>query len=190
MNVIAALTRILAGLILIAFSASSFAFAQSVAEKDKAVCHRDYEKIEEQDVRIAACDRLIQTTKRGPALADHHQQKAHALYRKNDFDGAVRNYEIVIEIDPKNAYSHDALGDALLAKGDTARALSSYNNAIKTDPEIAVPYVSRGQLQEKLGDIAAAKESYKLALTKPAKDEVDQWAHDVAKERLTALEKS
>ena len=70
---------------------------------------------------------------------------------------------------------------------DYDHAIADYGQAIRLDADFTGAYAGRGLAYEGKSDIPKAKADYQKALTAPPKYDDGQWAHDVARTRLTAL---
>jgi len=70
---------------------------------------------------------------------------------------------------------------------DYDRAIADYSQAIRLDADFPGAYAGRGLAYEGKSDIPKAKADYQKALTAPEKYDDGQWAHDVARTRLSAL---
>ena len=74
-------------------------------------------------VQIAASQTVDELNKRGNAKDD-----------KGDFDGAIADYNRVIELDPKFAVAYNNRGNAELEKGNLDAATADFDHAIELDP--------------------------------------------------------
>jgi Flp pilus assembly protein TadD len=83
----------------------------------------------------------------GEPDAKAHMSLGSALYNDGDLDGAVREYQQAITLDPRNAWAHNNLGATLEKKGDLDGAIREYQQAVSLDPENAA---ARRNLDEAL----------------------------------------
>src|SRR6266849_9027502 len=104
-------------------------------------------------------------TARGNALIKSGNQKM----RDGDFDGAIADFNQVIEIDkifPENVQSASYLnrGVALQKKGDLDAALADFNKAIKLRSNNVFAYQNRAGLHEKRKELDEALADYNKAI--------------------------
>src|ERR1700676_93245 len=71
--------------------------------------------------------------------------------------------------------------------GEYERAIADYSQAIRMDAELTGAYAGRGLAYEGKGEVEKAKTNYRKALAVPQKNDGGKWAHEIARERLTAL---
>ena len=64
---------------------------------------------------------------------------------------------------------------------------SLFDTAIRLDPMYTSAYTNRGLAYEDKKDVERAKADFRKALALPPKYTDGQWAHDTARERLSAL---
>lgn len=84
-----------------------------------------------------------------------------------DYDGAIGDYNLAIEIDPKCAGAHNGRGLAKSMKRDSDGAIADYSRAIKLDPSSEVShfyYSHRGDAYMKKGDYERAIQDYSRAI--------------------------
>ena len=104
-------------------------------------------------------------------------QRAIALYRLSDVDGAEAEMRILLDEVPNNPYYHEFLGDVLMAKGEAAAAVATYKTAInlmETDLNKGQIFLSMGRALMILGDDASLNEAI-VILEKAVRDE-PEWA--------------
>src|SRR5581483_10108210 len=90
-------------------------------------------------------------------------ERGQALFYRDDFDNAIREFNEAIRIDPKNATAYKHRGDAWKRKFDWDRAIQDYNQAIRLDPDEEDTYYCRGCVYEHLGDFWRARHKYEKA---------------------------
>jgi tetratricopeptide (TPR) repeat protein len=69
-----------------------------------------------------------------------------AFLDKDRCDEAIRNYVVVLQLDPKNFIAHERLGKAYAAKGDIANAISEDVAALRIQPRNASVHQRLGWL--------------------------------------------
>ncbi len=110
---------------------------------------------------------------------DKSGEEAIAACTKRIGSGQVRGGDLAI------SYNNRAIEYRQLNEYD--KAIADYNQAIRIDANFTGAYTGRGLAYEGKGEIAKAKADYRKALTVPPKLNDGQWAHEIARERLTAL---
>jgi tetratricopeptide (TPR) repeat protein len=95
---------------------------------------RDCAEHKDQDLRIAACSKLIQLA---PTDAAAYNSRGDARRRKGDLDSAIADYSKVIELNPRSAKAYDLRGQAYASKGDYARAVLDVTKAGELAPKPA-----------------------------------------------------
>jgi tetratricopeptide (TPR) repeat protein len=164
----------------------------SAAADDTATCFSrgtdDYKRPEFLKLGLAACSRVISMGKvSGIRLAFYYRGRAYWKTQLKDLDGALADFNISINLDPKNVEGYDYRADAWKAKGNNDRALADYEMAIRLDPTYASAYYSRGRIYESQGNIERARSDYNATLAVPEKDRIAKWAQDQARSRLREL---
>jgi tetratricopeptide (TPR) repeat protein len=77
-----------------------------------------------------------------------------------DYEGAIAEYDKVIETDARSARAFAGRGLARYKKGDLAGALADCGRALELDPDCVAAYETRGLARESSGDVAGAKADY------------------------------
>ena len=95
-----------------------------------------------------------------PQNAETYKHKAIEKYNKQNFRGAIEDYNQAIEINPNDADTYKKRGNARIALGDYQVAIEDYNQAIDINPNDAKAYKGRGLARSKLGEKQAAIEDY------------------------------
>ena len=105
-------------------------------QPDCQACIRFFDQ---PDRSIAGCTVVIQSQReRGASLAAAFMDRGLAYYFKSQFDSAIRDYNIAIEINPVEAAAFYNRGIAYAEKHDYAPAMRDFDNAIalsSNDPE-------------------------------------------------------
>jgi len=96
--------------------------------------------------------------------APHFFKIANYYRAKNQFEEAIRFYQLAEKLNPKDAWIHCNLGDIHLKIGKHSRAVEEYKKAIQLEPNIAWFYFVLGGVYEKEGKVNLAKKSYEKAL--------------------------
>ena len=105
--------------------------------------------------------------------ANVHYNKGRRLFHQGHFDEAIKEFEEVCRIDPKNEWAPLAMGIISEAKKDFAGALGYYEKAIAFSPHFAQAFLGKGQSLAALNRPAEAIEAYRkfLEYTEPADNE-------------------
>jgi predicted TPR repeat methyltransferase len=87
------------------------------------------------------------------------------LFEENgDVEAAMRHYTKALEIDPRDADSHDFLAHLLEKKGDVDAAIHHYTKTLEIDPHDAESHFFLACLLKDTGDVEAAMRHYTKAL--------------------------
>jgi tetratricopeptide (TPR) repeat protein len=164
----------------------------AAAADDTATCFsrgtEDYKRPEFLDEGLAACGRVITSgSVSGTQLAFYYRGRGYWKHQLKDLDGALKDFNLSINLDPKNVEGYDYRADVWNSKGDTDRALVDFEMAMLLDPTYAAAYYSRGRIYESQGNIDKARSNYSTAISLPEKDRIAKWAQDGARQRLAAL---
>ena len=81
----------------------------------------------------------------------------------NDFPRAIKAYDELIPLKPKDAHVFTDLGRAYEKIGDTAKALEAYFQATNLDPQNALAYLRAGVLHGRQGNMRAALPPFQKA---------------------------
>ena len=84
-----------------------------------------------------------------------HLASAEAALRRNDQDGAAREFRAVVGLDPGNAEAHMDLGVMAFARGDVASAAADLAAALRARPSLTKAEALLGICQKRLGESAA-----------------------------------
>jgi tetratricopeptide (TPR) repeat protein len=85
-----------------------------------------------------------------------HKGKAH-------LDKAVKYFNKLIEMDPKNADAYNTLGNVYVCKQDYGEAIKCYKKSIELDPKCVRAYYNMGNAYIGLGNGTKAKECFEIA---------------------------
>lgn len=109
------------------------------------------------------------------AVGNREQAKEHLTLgmqrsKLKDYEGAIAEYDVAIQLDPTNAEAHNNRGNAYAMLEARRDAVADYTEAIRLNPEFALAYYNRGLEKQLDGDIEGAIADYKTALSLPAPD--------------------
>jgi tetratricopeptide (TPR) repeat protein len=174
-------TRWLIGLLMLLASVAP------ASADDRMTCERS-----SGDSAIAACTRAIASgTFDGLELAKLYTNRGVELKQKGDLDGALKDYDEAIKLNPGEYFAFNNRANVRRDKGDLAGAIADYTEAVRLEPAYAAAYTSRGLVLERTGDLDKARESFGAALAAPAeKFRNSRDAQAIARERLRALAKN
>ncbi len=94
---------------------------------------------------------LKKAVKAKPENINYLQNLAIAKYNLKDYQGAIRNYERIIKINSKDAFSYNGLGNIYRDLGQKEIAKENYKKAIKVDPRFTVAYSNLALLLDEEG---------------------------------------
>jgi tetratricopeptide (TPR) repeat protein len=89
---------------------------------------------------------------------------AHAKYKAQDYEGAIAEYNLAIELNPEDAIAHACRGVAQYRLGDIIEAMADYTKAIDIDPNLAVAYYRRGFIHYLVKNYLSAIADYNKAI--------------------------
>ena len=94
-------------------------------------------------------------------LANDAFNRGNAHVRQGDYDQAVAEYTVAIELDPQDACAYYIIrGCTYDEKGDYHHAIADFNTAMELDPQDACAYHYRGISYAKLGEYDQAIADY------------------------------
>ncbi|MBI5453533.1 MAG: tetratricopeptide repeat protein [Deltaproteobacteria bacterium] len=99
-----------------------------------------------------------------PAAADlgkEHFEKGVQASMKGQVDEAIKEYEAVLQFNPKSPETYNNLGFAYFDKGDMDKAIENQRKAIELNPNLANGYYGLALALEKKGDKAGSIENWK-----------------------------
>jgi tetratricopeptide (TPR) repeat protein len=101
-----------------------------------------------------------------PDVALDAWNKGEAAFRAQDFKGAIEQFHVVIDANPKYSRGYERLGSVQAASDDYDGALSSLNKAIELDAKDYLPHLVLGRVilvkkGEKAG-VAEAQKAYDI----------------------------
>lgn len=117
------------------------------------------------DQRIAACTAIAEDGTETPQLrAKAYFYRAGALDDKQDWTGAIADYDKAIALDPKRTSALFNRGTDWSNKGDDDRAIADFNIVISLEPSASDAYSSRGLAFLRQGKIEAAMLDFQQAV--------------------------
>ncbi len=116
------------------------------------------------------------------AAVDKALHEAEADFAKRDFDGAIKAYSKVLELDPKNYAATLFIGDSYFAKNDFPKAGEWYEKASQIEPNNETPYRYYSDMLTKNGEMDKARTKAIQAVVAEPYNAVSwrglqQWAH-------------
>ena len=110
---------------------------------------------------------IVQQTAQAESLANGALSRGIDLYMRQDYKGAIREFQRSIGIAPNSAYSADAssyMAESYIALGDTEGAVKAYEVALKKNPNRDDIYISLGNLHFSEGRYEEAIYAYDNAV--------------------------
>jgi tetratricopeptide (TPR) repeat protein len=95
-----------------------------------------------------------------------------ALMGMKDLDGAVREIEEAIKLDPERAYAYSSLAAAKLAQGDRGQAKAALEKAVEVEPKSVRARLALAYYYWATGEVVPAEETYKQAVAVGPKDQL------------------
>jgi tetratricopeptide (TPR) repeat protein len=92
------------------------------------------------------------------------------FFRRKQFDLARETYEVAVEINPLNAFTHFYLGNSYQQAGHLEAALERYEKGRDLEPRLAVGYWLLASLHEAMKRYDEAEDFYRQALAVQPKD--------------------
>ena len=104
-----------------------------------------------------------------PGAANYHRQYADRLAGAEREDEAVKEYEVSLKLDPKNAQTHARLGRLFMAQSKFDAAAAEFATAIHLDPSDGEIRYDNGFALQRLGRADEASTEFELAAHKAPK---------------------
>ncbi len=90
-------------------------------------------------------------------------QQGEDLLKNGDYQGAVKVYSQVLQLDPKDNHAYVNRGRARFELGDKRGAVDDFSEAVQLNPNDAEAYRQRGGVYLTLGDKRKAREDLQQA---------------------------
>jgi len=98
-----------------------------------------------------------------PENALTYYNRAELKAKKNDFKGAIEDYNKVITINPHNVFTYFNRAIMWQRLGKFKKAIADYTSAINLNPLFATAYYNRSIARSSIKDYAGAEQDYKTA---------------------------
>ena len=125
--------------------------------------------------RIAAMQKVAADF---PDFEAVHNNLAYMLWDAGDHDGALREVQQYLKMNPEHPNPHDSYAELLQRAGRYQEALEHYGHAIAKAPDFAEAYAGRAEVYQLMGKPAQARAEWKQAIAHEAP--ADQGQHNVA----------
>ena len=123
--------------------------------------------------RSQACNQVIATWPNArPQIVWAFYHRGNAYTAQEDYDRAIQDYDIAIELKPDHSHAYADRGLAYFGKGAFERAVEDYNVAIRLDPAYAPTYQDRCYSLAILGHIERALVDCNKALSLSPRDPI------------------
>src|SRR5205823_9248388 len=105
--------------------------------------------------------------------------RAIAKLEKSDWDGAIADFNRVLQFDPKLAKAYNGRGLAKVEKREWDGAMADFNRALQLDPKLASAFNNRGLAKRRkhelmvYGAVGLYQPDYALGTLKVEKDDLD-----------------
>ncbi|MEH2332133.1 tetratricopeptide repeat protein [Nostoc sp.] len=125
---------------------------------------------------------------RSPKLVSDAQQTLYQegvnKYELGNYEGAVEDFNHIIELEPQNALAYNRRGDAYYRLGDYEQAQADSSQAILLNPQDANAYFDRGFAFSELGKYKEAIADYTQAIKLNSKDAYPYYGRGLARAQL------
>jgi tetratricopeptide (TPR) repeat protein len=119
----------------------------------------------DNDRRIAACSRLIETPGLAPdVLAPAHAMRALAYSLRGQYEAAIRDYDRAIDLIPEYPMALNNRAWAYFRWGRAAQGLPDVEKSLALDPTSEHAYDTRAHIRQWLGNAEAAIADYEAAM--------------------------
>jgi tetratricopeptide (TPR) repeat protein len=100
--------------------------------------------------------------------ADHISaliNRAALYYGKREYDQALKDYDKLISLKPKDAESYNSRGNVYLAKSNYDKAINDFNKALSLDPNLPKTFMNRGNAYYYKKDYELAIKDFSTAIS-------------------------
>lgn len=104
------------------------------------------------------------STEKSPNKPRPHESFAYYLEKEHRYPEAIRHYTRAIQLNPKNASTHNNIGNLYMKTGELHAALNHYAAALRIRPDYKEAHNNIGNVLSKLGKFKQAVVHYKKAL--------------------------
>lgn len=122
---------------------------------------QDFFKLESLD---KAQDEYQQALANNPDSAAAHFGLGYCLEMKNDVRGAIKEYLVAKQLDPKHFEARTHLGDIYVSMGIFDKAIQEYRSALEIDPHYAQGLIKIGLVYRKQGMLEEASDAFRSAM--------------------------
>lgn len=118
------------------------------------------------DARIQGCTALINSRRKEPTpvLAMAHNNRGNAYLEKGDYDRAMKDYDLAIQLNPNFAPPYNNRGVIYQKQGDYDRAIRDFDESIKLSSNYADAYANRAETYQIKHDYGRAVQDYDNAI--------------------------
>lgn len=89
-------------------------------------------------------------------------------YRRGDYEKAIKDWTMIIDLDPDNVFvAHNLIGIAKAKLGQYAEAIREYDTAIKLKAKYIDAFVNRGIAKSETGNLLGAIDDFDTVLRSP-----------------------
>jgi tetratricopeptide (TPR) repeat protein len=127
------------------------------------------------DLQISFCVVAIQSSNYSAnnlARAFPFNQRGVAYYAKREYDRAIADFSVAIQIHPRYVIAYINRGNSYDRKGEYVSAIEDYSKAIEIDPQYALAYNNRGNSYKKKHDYDQAIADFDEAIRLSSQDAV------------------
>ncbi len=124
---------------------------------------KDEDKIQ---VLNALQDIWIKKLQENPQDAVAHMNLGVVLQKKEDFDGALKEYQIAQSINPNDITLRLNIGTLYQSNNDFTTAIKAYDSIIEVKPDYLLAHYYRGTALKEIGQLDSAVKEFQLVLSK------------------------
>jgi len=96
--------------------------------------------------------------------AEQHNQRGRELFDSEDLQGAIREFQAAVQLDPGNASYHSNLAVAYDENEQDAEALAEYENALRLDPNDVATLLCLGYMYNENEEADKARDAWNRIL--------------------------